>query len=56
MTPPTANACLEYPRQAIVLTSYNDINNLAIVNTIVVIDVALHDIDDIITNNMQRVQ
>lgn len=56
MTPPVVEVRLEYPRQTNVLTSYNDINNFGVVNTILVIDVALHDIDDITTNNMQRVQ
>lgn len=56
MTPPPVEVRLEYPRQTMATTSYNDINNFAVQNRIVVIDIALHDIDDITTNTMQRVQ
>lgn len=56
MTPPLADARLEYPRQTNALTSYTDINNLGDRKIFPVVDVALHDIDDISTNTMQRVQ
>lgn len=54
MTPPSANACLEYPRQAISITSYTDINNFASLNRIVAVDVALQDVISIITNHCRE--